>query len=125
MQCLTEIFEPNEPISIQMQIFEFKKHLPPMVYLSILNNSKKLLGYHKISQEESLTKMVFNNKEDEELHLCVENQTEIVVSLEMEIKFGHLLNNLEKIPTTEHYQELLDNLDQIELKMETAHSYFV
>jgi len=44
-----------------------------MVYLSILNNSKKLLGYHKISQEESLTKMVFNNKEDEELHLCVEN----------------------------------------------------
>lgn len=96
-----------------------------MVYLSILNNSKKLLGYHKISQEESLTKMVFNNKEDEELHLCVENQTDIVVSLEMEIKFGHLLNNLEKIPTTEHYQELLDNLDQIELKMETAHSYFV
>lgn len=67
MQCLTEIFDPNEPISIQMQIFEFKEHSPPLVYLSILNTNKNLLAYQKVSQEESLTKMTFNNGENEEL----------------------------------------------------------
>lgn len=69
--------------------------------------------------------MTFNNGENEELLLCVENQTNVVVSLEMEIKYGHLLSNIEKLPTVEHYQDLLDALDVIELKMETSHSYFV
>lgn len=62
---------------------------------------------------------------DEELDICIENSSPVTVSLEMNIKFGHLLNDDSKLPKIEHYQELLDELDNIELKMETSYSYFV
>lgn len=47
------------------------------------------------------------------------------MSVELEIKFGHLLNSVEKLPTVENYQDMLDKLDLVELKMETSYNYFV
>lgn len=40
---------------------------------------------------------------DEELDICIENSSAIPVSLEMNIKFGHLLNDDSKLPKIEHY----------------------
>ena len=84
-----------------------------------------MLTQKRVSDEQKETLLTFNNGLDETLRLCVYNMGEFTISLEMEIKFGHLLNTTEKIPTIENYQELLDNLDVVELKMETGNSYFV
>lgn len=86
-----------------MQIFEFKHHSPPQVFLSVINNKGMVLGFKKLSEEEKKSVMAFNNADDEELKLCVDNQTDVVISIEMEIKYDHLLSNVHKLPTVDHY----------------------
>lgn len=124
-QCLCELFEPHEPISIQMQVFEFQQYLDPKVSLSVTDGRGKMLAHKMVEAVGEKAVMVFNNEEGQELTLCIENQTLFPVSLEMDIKFGHLLSNREKLPTVEDYQQVLDRLEEVDQKMETSHSYFV
>ena len=97
-QCVSEIFKKNEPISMRGTMVaadsaEFS------VYLTIETMSHKLLTHKKFDNASPSTVLAFNNDEDQQLNLCIDNFEAYMIIVEMEIKFGVHLGDTDLTPT--------------------------
>ena len=97
-QCVSEIFKKDEPISLRGTVIsadsaEFS------LYLTIETMGHKLLTHKKYEPTSTSTVLTYNNLEDQQLNLCVDNFEAYMIIIEVNVKYGVHLGDTDLAPT--------------------------
>ena len=98
-QCVSEIFKKNEPISLRGTVIAANTAEFSM-YLTIETLGHKLLAHKKYEPTGTSTVLTYNNEEDQQLNLCVDNFEAYLIIVEINIKFGIHLGDTEPVSYT-------------------------
>ena len=97
-QCVSEIFSKDQPIAFRGKVLS--SEIPNFsIYLTIETLAHKLLTHTKLDSTTKTSVLTFNNPEDQQLNLCVDNFEGFDISIEINIRFGVNLGDVEITPT--------------------------
>ena len=97
-QCITEKFKKNEPLSVRGTVISADR-AEFSLYITIETQGHKLLTHKKYESTSTSTVLSYNNEEDQELNLCIDNFEPYTIIIEMNVKYGSGLGDADSSPT--------------------------
>lgn len=121
--CFDEIFEENEPIAINLKVNFSQQNFLRQLFVYLANTNGHIVSSKALTTLNEKELLSYNNKEDKELIICIDNQSDNLFYVEMDIKFGHNLSIVKNNPLKEEVEFIQSELSDIEMKIENSHNY--
>ena len=122
--CVEEVFKKGDPVSILAKVTSSDVKEPNSIFLILKNDSLRVLKQTKIEKRHEEIPILLNSISNQNLLICIDNQEEKNVFIELDIKTIDILVKNELAFPENEYKSIDNGLSELSVIMEKSYSYF-